>query len=466
MVVRIFKHFVPAQILWLAAADAAILFASLYAGIAVRFLGFDPETFETVLPVYPKALVFTAVMLTTHTAMGLYMRDIARGNREYYARFLVSFALGTVAMTLIFYTVPVLFLGRGAFALTVVVSIVGSILARGIFLSVVNHDVLKRRILVLGTGTRAKRVEEVIGRTDLAHRFHLVGYLPINANQPDVDHSKIVPNTAPLLAIAFQHGVEEIIVGVRDRRNGMLPIGELLECKLEGINVIDLPSFFERETGDVPLDSLSPSWLVFSDGFCRSSYRNAVKRVFDLVISVVLLVITAPLMALTSLCIAFETGMPILYRQMRVGECGHVFELLKFRSMRVDAERDGVPQWAGAKDDRVTRVGCVIRKLRIDELPQLFNVLRGDMSLVGPRPERPYFVDALSRQIPHYPNRHTVKPGVTGWAQIRYSYGASVEDARKKLQYDLYYAKNHTLFLDVLILLQTAEVVLFGRGAR
>jgi lipopolysaccharide/colanic/teichoic acid biosynthesis glycosyltransferase len=158
--------------------------------------------------------------------------------------------------------------------------------------------------------------------------------------------------------------------------------------------------------------------------------------------------------------------MPILYRQMRVGECGHVFELLKFRSMRVDAERDGVPQWAGAKDDRVTRVGCVIRKLRIDELPQLFNVLRGDMSLVGPRPERPYFVDALSREIPHYPNRHTVKPGVTGWAQIRYSYGASVEDARKKLQYDLYYAKNHTLFLDVLILLQTAEVVLFGRGAR
>jgi exopolysaccharide biosynthesis polyprenyl glycosylphosphotransferase len=206
--------------------------------------------------------------------------------------------------------------------------------------------------------------------------------------------------------------------------------------------------------------------MVFSDGFCRTSYRNASKRIVDVVVGVTLLVASAPLMLLTAALVFAETGRPILYRQLRIGECGHPFEVLKFRSMRIDAERDGTPQWAQHNDTRITKVGRIIRKLRIDELPQLFNVLNGDMSLVGPRPERPHFVEELAREIPHYANRHTVKPGLTGWAQIRYPYGASVKDAREKLQYDLYYAKNHTLFLDMLILLQTAEVVMFGRGAR
>jgi len=227
-----------------------------------------------------------------------------------------------------------------------------------------------------------------------------------------------------------------------------------------------LPSFFERQTGQIQLESLNASWMIFSDGFHRSPMKDIVKRIFDVTASSLLLLLTLPVFVLTALLIWLESGSPILYRQERVGENGRIFNVLKFRSMRKDAERDGVPQWAKKQDARVTRVGKVIRLLRIDELPQIFNVLRGDMSFVGPRPERPYFVDELTKKISYYPSRHTVKPGITGWAQIRYPYGATVEDAVQKLQYDLYYVKNHTLFLDLIVLIQTAQVVLFGKGAR
>ena len=257
-----------------------------------------------------------------------------------------------------------------------------------------------------------------------------------------------------------------MLVSVRERRGGCLTAVKEMQCKLAGIEVVDLPSFFERETGQIQIESLNPSWMIFSDGFYRSQFEDMIKRMFDVTASSVLLVVTLPVLLVTTLLIWLESGRPILYRQERVGEHGRVFEVLKFRSMRKDAERDGVPQWAKKQDDRVTRVGNVMRKLRIDELPQVFNVLKDDMSFVGPRPERPFFVQDLSQKISYYPSRHTVKPGITGWAQIRYPYGATVEDAIQKLQYDLYYVKNHTLFLDIIILFQTAQVVLFGKGSR
>jgi sugar transferase (PEP-CTERM system associated) len=232
------------------------------------------------------------------------------------------------------------------------------------------------------------------------------------------------------------------------------------------VSIVDLPTFFERETGYVQLNSLSASWMIFSEGFSRTGSQKVLKRVFDITVSVVMLIATLPVMVLAALAIWHETGRPILYRQKRVGESGRVFEILKFRSMHIEAERDGVPRWAKKDDDRVTRVGRFLRTTRIDELPQLINVLRGDMSFVGPRPERPPFVSELSRKVPFYASRHSVKPGITGWAQIRYPYGASVDDAVQKLQFDLYYVKNHSLFLDLVILLQTTQVVLFGQGAR
>jgi sugar transferase (PEP-CTERM system associated) len=229
---------------------------------------------------------------------------------------------------------------------------------------------------------------------------------------------------------------------------------------------VDLPTFFERETGYVQLNSLSASWMIFSEGFSRTGFQKVLKRIFDISASVAMLIATLPVMLAAALAIWHETGRPILYRQKRVGESGRIFEILKFRSMRVGAEHDGVPRWAKKDDDRVTRVGRFLRITRIDELPQLINVLRGDMSFVGPRPERPPFVSELSRKVPFYASRHSVKPGITGWAQIRYPYGASVDDAVQKLQFDLYYVKNHSLFLDLVILLQTTQVVLFGQGAR
>lgn len=460
--VRIFRHYVPTQLLLLALLEAAVLFGAMYLGVGLRFAEQD---YYYIQPIYPRALVYAAVIFCCMTAFGLYIRETPKGNWAYYARFMASFLLGWVAMTLIFYIAPGLYLGRGAFGLAFLFGLVGTAATRLIFFRVVDQETLQRRVLVLGTGTRAAEVGKLL-QDGAVHKFRLVGYLPHPSSQNHVDPSLILPDQTPLLAVVHKYAIDEVVVGVRDRRNGNLSMSDLLECKLEGVAITDLSTFFERETGQVQLDCLNPSWMVFSDGFRRGSYKSIIKRLFDVVLSVALLLVTFPVMLLTALAIFLETGMPILYKQERIGECGHLFNILKFRSMYRDAERAGTPQWAKQGDSRITRVGKIIRTLRIDELPQIFNVLKGDMSFVGPRPERPYFVRELSKRIPHYLNRHTVKPGITGWAQICYRYGASVEDTVKKLQYDLYYAKNHSLFLDVVILLQTAQVVLFGKGAR
>jgi sugar transferase (PEP-CTERM system associated) len=267
-----------------------------------------------------------------------------------------------------------------------------------------------------------------------------------------------------LCDLVLRLGVKEVIVAARDHRVG-IPMGQLLECRVNGISVIDLAGFYEREHGQVPVHSLKSSWLIYGKGFAQDALRTSVKRTFDIVGALGLLTLAAPVMLLASAAIALESGRPVLYRQQRVGRGGRAFNCIKFRSMRLDAEGDGVARWAVKGDARVTRVGRFLRPTRIDELPQLFNVLRGEMSLVGPRPERPAFVKQLAEEIPYYEVRHSVKPGVTGWAQVRYTYGASVEDATRKLEYDLYYVKNHSLFLDILILVETVRVVLFGEGA-
>jgi sugar transferase (PEP-CTERM system associated) len=296
----------------------------------------------------------------------------------------------------------------------------------------------------------------------------VVGYVPVQAEKSYVPESLVI-NFAPgenLLSIVEKYAVDQIVIGLRDRRGGRLPIEQLLECRSRGVKVMEMPSFFEREYRQILLESLNPSWMVLGGGFRKDYLSNAVKRVFDLTASLALLLVAWPVMLVTALCIYQESGGPVLFRQGRVGKDGRVFNLLKFRSMRKDAEHDGKPQWARENDDRTTRIGRFIRKVRIDELPQLFNVLRGEMSFVGPRPERPFFVNQLSEQIPYYGLRHSAKPGITGWAQVRYPYGATIEDAIEKLQYDLYYVKNHSLFLDIMILIATVEVVLWGKGAR
>jgi sugar transferase (PEP-CTERM system associated) len=322
------------------------------------------------------------------------------------------------------------------------------------------------RVLIVGTGREAQGVLSDL-RADDRHMRDVVGFFPTAADDETlVDGAPIFDRTRPLTDIVSTYGVDEIVVAAREQRGGVMPMDQLLTCRTRGIKILDLAGFYERSHAEVPVDSLKASWLVYGEGFVQGPARRVAKRAFDVVSSAVLLVLAAPVMVLATVAIRLDSRGPVFYRQERVGLGGRSFQCVKFRSMRIDAESDGVARWATKNDSRVTRVGAFLRKTRIDELPQLFSVLKGEMSIVGPRPERPEFVAKLQTQIPFYDLRHGVKPGVTGWAQVRYSYGASVEDARKKHQFDLYYLKNNTLLLDLQILIETVTVVLFREGAQ
>jgi sugar transferase (PEP-CTERM system associated) len=463
--VRIFGHYVSLPLLLLMLAEAAIHVGAVYLAGTLRFLDihfviYSPSGTSGLL--LPRALLYALVMLGVMTAFGLYGSALHKNDREYHVRFLASYPAGALVMVIVFYVIPASFLGRGIMALSFLFSLIFTVLARVAFFRVVGGETLKRRVLVLGGGSRAAEVEALLSRLGSRAGFHLVGFVLCGDEQPRRDKSKLLGDCNALCSLVAQHRIDEIVVGVRDRRNGHFPMSKLLECKLEGTSIVDLPTFFERETGYVQLNSLSASWMVFSEGFSKTVLQKLLKRAFDICVSGAVLVATLPIMLIAALAIWRETGRPVLYRQTRVGESGQVFEILKFRSMRIDAEKDGIARWAKKDDDRITRVGKFLRLTRVDELPQLINVMRGDMSFVGPRPERPPFVHDLSRKVPFYASRHSVKPGITGWAQVRYPYGASVDDAVQKLQFDLYYVKNHSLFLDMVILFQTAQVVLFG----
>jgi len=318
-------------------------------------------------------------------------------------------------------------------------------------------------VLVWGAGARADRLRKLGDRPEAG--FVIVGYIGMSAKPIMVEEAIHRDAIANLTRYVENLGVTEVVLALEERRNA-LPLKDLLRIKTTGVHVNEFSTFLERETGRVDLDTVNPSWLIFSDGFSSGRMvSSAIKRLFDITVSVVLLVFTAPLIAVFVLLIKLDSKGPAFFRQTRVGLYGQAFSLIKLRSMRLDAEAAGA-QWATVHDPRVTRIGRLIRKLRIDELPQAWTVLKGEMSFVGPRPERPEFVDDLEKELPFYAERHMVKPGITGWAQINYPYGASVEDSRHKLEYDLYYAKNYTPFLDLLILLQTLRVVLWNEGAR
>jgi sugar transferase (PEP-CTERM system associated) len=320
--------------------------------------------------------------------------------------------------------------------------------------------------MILGSGSLARECAAIAEQNDSHHKFNLTGFVAVSDETHDVPLTQILPPYQSLLSLTTEHQVDEIVVAVQNKNIVSFPVQQLLECKLNGIKVIDASAFFEREMSQIRVNSLNPNWLVFGGGFDQSGLRTMIKRLFDLLASSALLIISLPVMLITALCIFLEDRSPIFYRQERIGLEGRPFTVLKFRSMRNDAELGGIPKWASAQDPRITRVGQAIRKLRIDELPQILNVLKGEMSLIGPRPERDYFVKQLSAQIPYYNLRHSIKPGVTGWAQVRYQYGSSVEDSLQKLQYDLYYVKNNSLFLDIIILIDTVQVVLTGKGSR
>jgi sugar transferase (PEP-CTERM system associated) len=442
-------------------ADTALLLTVV--PLAVAMQGGDREAMGGgLLP----AVLFAVLMLALNGSLGLYRRERGTGFGGHLGRVLLAVAIGIPVAYLLFSVTPYGYEARSALGYTVLLTLCGLILLRQIVFWASTAGFGAKRVLIVGTGDEAAGVERALATLGYP-TMAIVGFYPTGErnDSPAVPADRILPAALPLSEVVSGLGIKEVIVAVREQRGGVLPLRELIECRVSGVPVTDLAGMYERVRGEVPLESLKASWLIYGQGFSQGGLRSFVKRSFDLAVSAVLLVLALPVMLLTALVIRLESPGPVIYRQERVGRGGRQFTCLKFRSMCADAEPDGVPRWAVHADPRATRIGQFIRKARIDELPQLINVLRGEMSFVGPRPERPGFVNELTQTIPYYELRHSVKPGVTGWAQVRYSYGASVEDARKKLQFDLYYVKNHSLFLDLLILVETVRVVLFREGA-
>jgi sugar transferase (PEP-CTERM system associated) len=451
----------------LAVCEALVVVLALHAAIVIRFAGFGSiAAFEAERgALWPRALLIAAVFLMALAALGLYqLRQRARLT-GIFVRLLVAMVVAHIALALIFYAAPALDVGRGVMVLTGALALAGLSLTRFLFIRMVDENFFKRRILVWGAGLRARAIGSRLRRRADHRGFRIVGYVRAPGDTGDIPKGPLFSASAGLVRLALRNRIEEIVVAMDDRRQGF-PTEALLECRLRGIRVTDLLTFLERESGRVSVELMHPSWLIFSHGFRCDFLRLATKRAFDVAVSLAILVLSAPLALLAAAAIYLEDRGPVLYRQVRAGQNGRRFRMIKFRSMRVDAESDGRPVWARQNDSRVTRVGVWIRRLRIDELPQVLNVLLGHMSFVGPRPERPEFVAELAGKVPFYEERHFVKPGITGWAQVRCGYGASKEDAQAKLEFDLYYVKHHSLMLDLVVLLQTVEIVLFRIGAR
>lgn len=463
--IRLFRHYVRIPILLLGIAETFISFCSMYLAALLRFDSFQQANYFNSISLFIPAVLFSLALIIYMAAVGLYQARLREGLIGVSQRLVAAAFLTGITLAAIFYLIPMLFVGRGLLLISLIISITSIGLLRYI-VSHRNPDLFKRNILVLGAGKKAKSITE-LRRSKDAIGFILHGFVHLRGEKDEVEKEKIIRLQRPLMEYIQHNNIDEVVLAIEDRRKGYM-MDDLLECKMNGINIIDIQGFFERETGKVLIEYLYPSWLVFSDGFYQNAIQYYGKRAFDIIASSILLLIAIPFILFTVIAIYIESGFraPVFYRQVRVGEGGKPFMLLKFRSMRVDAEKSGSAQWATKNDSRVTKVGKIIRKTRIDELPQIYNVLRGDMSFVGPRPERPKFVVELAEKIPYYTDRHRVKPGITGWAQLLYPYGSSEKDSKEKLQYDMYYIKNRSMFLDTLILVQTVEVVLFGKGAR
>jgi len=460
-VFHIFSHYVSRQSVLRVAFDIAFIILSMLAAFAVLVGRLDLMV--------PKAgthvLSLAAGMFVINTASGFYQQSSQFTLNQAFARAAVALLLALPLTYAIFSLLPLDISNRDVIKLTAMVGAAAVVLRRVYVAHWGAATATRTRIMIFGSGTAAQLVGATLRTAD--PNANVVGYVPgPNEKESAVpEHELLSTQGRSLSETARSLAVDEIVVALTERRSGSMPLRQLLDCKLSGIKVYDIATHFEKTLGQIRIDYVNAGWLIFGRGFNQGLYRTMVKRIFDVLCALTLILLSLPVMLLTALVIKLESRGPVLYRQERVGLNGALFQVVKFRSMRTDAEKDG-PRWAAARDDRVTRVGALIRKGRIDELPQLFNVLRGDMSLVGPRPERPFFVDQLTQQIPYFAARHSVKPGVTGWAQVRYQYGSTFEDAQEKLQYDLYYVKNHSLFLDVVILFETAFVVLTGKGAR
>lgn len=461
--IRLFKHYVPYAVLFLALVDLCLLLVAAETAWVIRANQIGMQVDYIGNRIWP-LVTFAASVQIAAMAVGVYSQESLQSLRFAIARLIVAVSLGVIFMAVMAFALPGMTLWRSNSLYAMILSFAYLALSRLILGSLIGGESFKRRLLVLGAGKRAQRIKDLEARRGSG--FVVVGFIAMDEAKrviPEAINRSAIYNLADFVV---KLGASEVVLALEERRNA-LPLQDLLRIKTTGVHVNDISSFLERETGRVDLDSVNPSWLIFSDGFSSGRRLSGIaKRLFDIVASAVLLALTLPVILLFALLVKLESRGPAFYRQEQVGRYGVGFNLLKLRSMRVDAEPEGKAIWAAKNDTRVTRIGKFIRKVRIDELPQTWCVLKGDMSFVGPRPERPEFVEDLEKQLPYFAERHMVKPGITGWAQINYPYGASIEDSRQKLEYDLYYAKNYTPFLDLLILLQTIRVVIWPEGAR
>ncbi|MCK8457446.1 TIGR03013 family XrtA/PEP-CTERM system glycosyltransferase [Sphingomonas faeni] len=461
--IRLFKHYVPHVVLMLGLVDLVLLIMSAEIGWVVRAnqIGMQVEPMHTRIA---QLLTFAIALQVSLVAVGAYGVASFLSLRFAAARLAVALSLGVMFLSLIFFLVPPLALWRSNLLYSTVIATVLLVTVRALLGKTLGGETFKRRIVVLGAGVRAARIQSLSAQPGI--NFVVARFVLMGEAEPAVQGALPRGEIPNLATYIVDQNASEVVLALDERRNA-LPMKDLLRVRTTGVQVSEISSFLERETGRIDLKSVNPSWLIFSDGFASSRMLSSVfKRAFDIIASGLLLTVTLPIILVTAIAIKLESKGPAFYRQRRVGLYGEGFDILKLRSMRQDAEVLGKAVWAAEDDPRITRIGRFIRKVRIDELPQTWTVLKGEMSFVGPRPERPQFVEQLDEQLPFYAERHMVKPGITGWAQINYPYGASIEDARHKLEYDLYYAKNYSPFLDMLILLQTLRVVLWPAGAR
>lgn len=460
--IRLFKHYIPYAVLLLGLLDFALLVGAAETAWVIR-MGQIGEHIAPTVSRWPQLLSFAFALETAMIAVGVYGSDALQSLRFAAARLLVAIALGVLFLSALFFLVPALSLWRSNLLYAMGLSALYLLAFRLLLGRAIGSHAFRRRVVVMGAGARAARVKALAQQRGSG--FVVVGYIGMNDGPqeiPEAINRDAIYNLADHVVLL---NASEVVVALEERRNGM-PMKDLVRIKTTGVHVNEISTFLERETGRVDLASVNPSWLIFSDGFSAGRRLSSIsKRLFDVTASLILLTLTAPLILIAAILVKLESKGPAFYRQLRVGQFGEEFSIVKLRSMRQDAEADGKAVFAKANDDRVTRIGRFLRKTRIDELPQTWSVLKGEMSFVGPRPERRQFVEDLEQKLPYYAERHMVKPGITGWAQINYPYGANLEDSRHKLEYDLYYAKNYTPFLDILILLQTARVVLWPSAA-
>ncbi len=453
---------VSGKILFLVIGDILLALLAVFAGSGLRFMSFrGTEGMWSVrglqLPFFVLAVLFASFLLEQYNS------EKKMNIRERAARTTISVLLSFIALSALYYLAPSVKIGRMSFALTLCLFGIFQFSWHQLFTSLLTSNGLARKVLVVGTGDVALRIGRLIGSTNHQHVLH--GYFKCPRESVSVPADDIVGKGNGLVQIVDQKRPQKIVISVTERR-GVLPVRDILSCKLSGIDITDAASFYEELTGKLLLEDLRPSWIIFSEGFKRTTAIRLYKRFFDIVSAAFLLLISLPITPLIALAVKIDSPGPVFFKQRRTGERERPFKLVKFRTMRVDAEKESGPVWAQKNDQRCTRVGTILRKSRLDELPQLLNVLKGDMSLIGPRPERPEFVEKLKEIIPYYSERYFIKPGITGWAQIKYPYGASVEDAIEKLKFDMFYIKNMSPLLDLLIVLETIKVVLFGRGGR